>query len=242
MERQLLIKTFIILFMLNACQQIQVNDINISNIDDQKIEKNNVYEEIDIPYLNIWQYLITNSLSKEEVINEQILFYMNSHIKDIEKFSEYLNDSYYFIYFVINELEKAELPLELALLPYIESNYDPFSISSSGAVGIWQFMPRTGRLYELERTWWNEDRHDPFRSTIAAVSYLEYLYKRFDEDIYLTLAAYNAGPSLLDRRINKNKRRGAEIDFWSLDLPSQTKNYVPKYIALKELVFNSEKY
>ena len=242
MERQLLIKTFIILFMLNACQQIQVNDIDISNIDDRKIEKNNVYEEIDIPYLNIWQYLITNSLSKEEIINDQILFYMNSHIKDIEKFSEYLNDSYYFIYFVINELEKAELPLELALLPYIESNYDPFSISSSGAVGIWQFMPRTGRLYELERTWWNEDRHDPFRSTVAAVSYLKYLYKRFDEDIYLTLAAYNAGPSLLDRRINKNKRRGDEIDFWSLDLPSQTKNYVPKYIALKELVFNSEKY
>jgi Transglycosylase SLT domain. len=153
MERQLLIKTFIILFALNACQQIQVNDIDISNIDDKKIEKNDVYEEIDIPYLNIWQYLITNSLSKEEVINEQILFYMNSHIKDIEKFSEYLNDSYYFIYFVINELEKAELPLELALLPYIESNYDPFSISSSGPVGIWQFMPRTGRLYELERTW-----------------------------------------------------------------------------------------
>ena len=103
-------------------------------------------------------------------------------------------------------------------------------------------MPRTGRLYELEKTWWSEDRHDPFRSTIAAIGYLEYLYKRFDEDIYLTLAAYNAGPTLLDRRINKNKRRGIGVDFWSLDLPNQTKDYVPKYIALKELVFNSDKY
>ena len=241
MERQLLVKTFIILFMLSGCQQMQVAMPDIDKVNDQKIVRNDI-EEITTPYLNIWQYLITNSSSDEEIINEQILFYMNNHIKDIEKFSEYLNDSYYFIYFVVNELEKVGLPLELALLPYIESNYDPFSISSSGAVGIWQFMPRTGRLYELERTWWNEDRHDPFRSTTAAVGYLEYLYNRFDEDIYLTLAAYNAGPSLLDRRINKNKRRGSGVDFWSLDLPTQTENYIPKYIALKELVFNSEKY
>ena len=167
---------------------------------------------------------------------------MNMHLKDLDKFEEYLNDSYYFIYFVINELEDNNLPIELAILPYIESNYDPFSISSSGAVGMWQFMPRTGRLYKLNKSWWSEDRHDPFRSTEAAVSYLKYLYQRFDEDIYLTIAAYNAGPSLLDRRINQNKRKGDQIDFWSLNVPSQTKNYVPKYIALKELILNSDNY
>jgi membrane-bound lytic murein transglycosylase D len=167
---------------------------------------------------------------------------MNMHLMDLDKFDEYLNDSYYFLYFVIQELEKNNLPLELAILPYIESNYDPFSISSSGAVGIWQFMPRTGRLYQLDRSWWNEDRHDPFRSTEAAVKYLKYLYQRFDENIYHTLAAYNAGPSLLDRRINQNKRRGMDTDFWSLNVPVQTKNYVPKYIALKELIFNSDSY
>ena len=146
------------------------------------------------------------------------------------------------MYFVIDELEKEDLPLELSLIPYIESNYDPFSISSSGAVGMWQFMPRTGRLYELNKTWWNEDRHDPFRSTEAAVGYLKYLYDRFDKDVYLTLAAYNAGPTLLERRINQNKRRGLKTDFWSLNLPIQTKEYVPKYIALRELVFNPSKY
>ena len=248
MERQFLIKYFIILIALASCQQLEVSDSNIDIDNNQELIKNSsnndnpISDEVVIPYLNIWEYLIKNASSNEEIINNQILFHMNSHLKDIDKFSEYLNDSYYFIYFVINELEKANLPIELALLPYIESNYDPFSISSSGAVGIWQFMPRTGRLYELEKTWWSEDRHDPFRSTIAAIGYLEYLYKRFDEDIYLTLAAYNAGPTLLDRRINKNKRRGTGIDFWSLDLPNQTKDYVPKYIALKELVFNSDKY
>ncbi|MAR95528.1 MAG: lytic transglycosylase [Gammaproteobacteria bacterium] len=244
MERQFLIKPFFIFILLTGCQQIEVVNSNKAISDNKKIETNinNISNEISASYLNIWQYLIINSEFKDEIVNEQALLYMNRHIKDINKFTEYLNDSYYFIYFVIAELEKANLPLEFALLPYIESNYDPFSISSSGAVGIWQFMPRTGRLYELEKTWWNEDRHDPFESTIAAVSYLKYLYKRFDEDIYLTLAAYNAGPSLLDRRINRNKRRGLDIDFWSLDLPTQTKNYVPKFIALKELVFNSEKY
>ena len=164
------------------------------------------------------------------------------HLKDLDKFKEYLNDSYYFIYFVINELEDNNLPIELALLPYIESNYDPFSISSSGAVGMWQFMPRTGRLYKLNKSWWSEDRHDPFRSTEAAVDYLKYLYQRFDEDIYLTIAAYNAGPSLLDRRINQNKRKGDQVDFWTLNVPTQTKNYVPKYIALRELILNSDRY
>ena len=103
-------------------------------------------------------------------------------------------------------------------------------------------MPRTGRLYQLDKSWWNEDRHDPFRSTEAAVKYLKYLYQRFDQNIYHTLAAYNAGPSLLDRRINQNKRRGMDTDFWSLNVPVQTKNYVPKYIALRELILNSDNY
>ena len=167
---------------------------------------------------------------------------MNNHLRDIDKFEEYLNDSYYFLYFVIKELEKNNLPIELSILPYIESNYDPFSISPSGAVGMWQFMPRTGRLYELNKSWWSEDRHDPFKSTEAAIGYLKYLYQRFDGDIYLSIAAYNAGPSLVDKRINQNKKKGEDIDFWSLNLPTQTKNYVPKYIALRELILNPQKY
>ena len=239
MERQLLI-TILISVLLFGCQQVEVSQ-NIKK-DTVVIETiNNLINEPE--YENIWSYIKQNNKSKNEVIlNDQVLSYMNMHLKDLDKFEEYLNDSYYFIYFVINELEDNNLPIELAILPYIESNYDPFSISSSGAVGMWQFMPRTGRLYKLNKSWWSEDRHDPFRSTEAAVDYLKYLYQRFDEDIYLTIAAYNAGPSLLDRRINQNKRKGDQIDFWSLNVPSQTKNYVPKYIALKELILNSDNY
>ena len=244
MERQLL-TIFIILILIVGCQQMGVvEDHNKEDIV-ESIPINNILqpENKTITYKDIWEYILNNNPeNKEAYINEQILFYMNMHLKDADKFEEYLNDSYYFIYYVINELEKAKLPLELALIPYIESNYDPFSISSSGAVGMWQFMPKTGRLYELNKTWWNEDRHDPYRSTEAAVDYLKYLYERFNQDVYLTLAAYNAGPTLLSRKINQNKRRGLKTDFWSLNLPNQTKEYVPKYIALKELIFNFEKY
>ena len=244
MERQLL-TIFIILILIVGCQQMGVvEDHNKEDIV-ESIPINSILqpENKTITYKDIWEYILNNNTeNKEDYINEQILFYMNMHLKDADKFEEYLNDSYYFIYYVIDELEKEKLPLELALIPYIESNYDPFSISPSGAVGMWQFMPKTGRLYELNKTWWNEDRHDPYRSTEAAVDYLKYLYERFNQDVYLTLAAYNAGPTLLSRKINQNKRRGLKTDFWSLNLPNQTKEYVPKYIALKELIFNFEKY
>ena len=193
---------------------------------------------------NVWEFMISKSSSNQQdvIINEQTLVFMNNHIKDLDKFNSYLNKSYYFIYYVIQELEAADLPVELALIPFIESNYDPFSISPSGAVGLWQFMPKTGRLFDLEKSWLNEDRHDPFRSTHAAIGYFKYLFERFDNDIYLALAAYNAGPTYLDKQIKKNKRKGLETDFWSLNLNNQVTNYIPKYVAIRELIFNSEKY
>ena len=239
MERQLLTIFFIVISVV-GCQQTPTNVKDIPN----EISKNTSYELVKKDsYINIWEYLqVNNKIKQSNYLDEQILSYMNNHLRDIDKFEEYLNDSYYFLYFVIKELEKNNLPIELSILPYIESNYDPFSISPSGAVGMWQFMPRTGRLYELNKSWWSEDRHDPFKSTEAAIGYLKYLYQRFDGDIYLSIAAYNAGPSLVDKRINQNKRKGEDIDFWSLNLPTQTKNYVPKYIALRELILNPQKY
>ena len=244
MERRFL-KTIPLLILIVGCQQIEFYQENPSELNDIniRIEENVIEISTTQPYQDVWDFIKQNNTSQNtNILNDQVLAYMNMHLKDLDKFDEYLNDSYYFLYFVIQELEKNNLPLELAILPYIESNYDPFSISSSGAVGIWQFMPRTGRLYQLDKSWWNEDRHDPFRSTEAAVKYLKYLYQRFDQNIYHTLAAYNAGPSLLDRRINQNKRRGMDTDFWSLNVPVQTKNYVPKYIALRELILNSDNY
>ena len=247
MERQFLSILLFNLVFLSGCQT-SIEAISYNNTEQvneiQEYEEPPIEQEIleELPK-NVWQYIIANSSNYEDVIiNEQTLIFMNSHIKDVDKFSDYLNKSFYFIYYVIQEFEAANLPIELALIPFIESNYDPFSISPSGAVGLWQFMPKTGKLYNLERSWWNEDRHDPFRSTHAAIGYFKYLFERFDNDIYLALAAYNAGPTYLDRQIRKNKRRGLETDFWSLNLSRQVTNYIPKYIAIREVIFNAEQY
>ena len=247
MERRFLKTIIFISLLITSCQQIPTNESNKNFVDDNTDKQNlginlKKQEKIISYHSDIWSYILVNSTYTSDSLDEQTLMYMNRHLQDLDKFKEFLNDSYYFMFFVIEELENAKLPIELAFLPYIESNYDPFSISSSGAVGMWQFMPRTGRTYDLERSWWNEDRHDPFKSTTAAIKYLKYLYERFDQDLYLTLASYNAGPSFLDKQIKRNQRRGLNTDYWSLDLPIQTRNYVPKFIAIKELIINSDQY
>jgi len=238
MERQLLI-CLIFIFALSSCQ---TTDTPTSSIE-KKIEKSEKLIETEIQYTNIWEYIAQNSNTENELyLDDVTLEFINKHLKNKDNFDEFLSNSYYFIYYVVQELEAANLPVELALIPFIESNYDPFSISPSGAVGLWQFMPKTGRFYNLEKSWWNEDRHDPYRSTHAAIGYFKYLFDRFDNDIYLALAAYNAGPTYLDRHINKNKRKNLNIDFWSLNLNDQVTNYIPKYVALREIIFNPEKY
>ena len=249
MERQFLI-SLLLLFLIVGCETTPVLTIKnnsecITTYSDNECITSSEESLVVFKPLpsDVWEYMIFNSdYEKDFILDQKTLSYINRHIQDLEKFNDYLNKSYYFIYYVIQELEAANLPVELALIPFIESNYDPFSISPSGAVGLWQFMPKTGRIFNLEKSWWSEDRHDPFRSTHAAIGYFKYLFERFDNDIYLALAAYNAGPTYLDRQIKKNYRRGMDTDFWSLSLNSQVTEYIPKYVALREVVFNSEKY
>ena len=250
MERQFLAASLLFLIALSSCQSnptiVNNKDTKcISSSINSECNKDVVIsiEKLQLMAENIWEYMIINNNYDHNVIlDKKTLGYINNHIKDVDKFNELLSKSYYFIYYVIQELEAADLPPELALIPFVESNYDPFSISPSGAVGLWQFMPKTGRMFDLEKSWWNEDRHDPYRSTHAAIGYFKYLFERFDDDLYLALAAYNAGPTYLDRQINKNKRRNLKYDFWSLDLNKQVTEYIPKYIAIREIVFNYEKY
>jgi membrane-bound lytic murein transglycosylase D len=250
MERQLLIIFVFFLFGISGCQ----SNLKITNNFDDRCNTNSSKSECIqdvVPLIedtkpipaNVWEYMILNNNYDQNInLDEKTQSYINNHIKDVDKFNEFLSKSYYFIYYVIQELEAADLPPELALIPFIESNYDPFSISPSGAVGLWQFMPKTGRMFNLEKSWWNEDRHDPYRSTHAAIGYFKYLFERFDNDIYIALAAYNAGPTYIDRQIRKNKRKNMAYDFWSLNLNKQVSEYIPKYIAIREIIFNSEKY
>ena len=250
MERQFLTASLFFLLGLSSCQSNPTTSSNYDaicgqgSLDAECVNEVAISVEEPKPVANnVWEHMIINNNYDHNIkFDEKTINYINNHIKDVDKFNDFLNKSYYFIYYVIQELEAADLPPELALIPFVESNYDPFSISPSGAVGLWQFMPKTGRMFNLEKSWWSEDRHDPYRSTHAAVGYFKYLLKRFDNDLYLALAAYNAGPTYLDRQINKNKRRNMDYDFWSLDLNKQVTEYIPKYIAIREIVFNSERY
>lgn len=147
-----------------------------------------------------------------------------------------------FLHYILEEAEKRDLPTELVLLPIVESAYQPFAYSHGRAAGIWQFIPSTGRLYGLEQTWWYDGRRDIYASTQAALSYLQNLNKLFDGDWTLALAAYNSGSGTVQRAIRKNRKKGKPTDFWHLTLPKETRAYVPKLMALKELIENSELY
>ena len=245
MERQLL--TSILILFLSSCQTPEqlsfIKDVSESGSIKQIApeESTQTFEET-INYRNIWDALINKSTFSDYQIDALTLNYMNKHLNNPELFTNYLDNSYFFIFFIMQELEKKSLPIEFALLPFIESSYDPFSISSSGAVGLWQIMPPTANLLGLKKDWWIEERHDPFKSSLAAINYIDYLYKRFDNNLYFALIAYNAGPTFTQKTINKIGRRNAEKNYKQLRLPSQTQNYVPKFLALLELIKNSDKY
>ncbi len=143
-----------------------------------------------------------------------------------------------FLYFIVDEIEKRGLPMELALLPAVESAYDPGAVSRSKAAGLWQFVPATGKGFGLRQDWWYDGRHDPYSSTFAALDYLEQLHTMFDGDWFIALAAYNAGPGTLRREIKRAKSKGRKTDYVSLKLRLETRRYVPKLVALKNILLN----
>lgn len=146
-----------------------------------------------------------------------------------------------YLHYILEEAEKRQMPTEMALLPVVESAYDPFAYSFGRASGLWQFIPSTGKHFGLEQNWWYDGRRDVVASTEAALDYLQHYYERFG-DWELALAAYNAGGGTVNKAIRKNRKAGKPTDFWSLQLPKETRNYVPKLLAVSKLVLDPEKY
>ena len=146
------------------------------------------------------------------------------------------------MYYIVETLQENDIPLEIALLPIVESAFKPFAYSHGRASGIWQFIPSTGRMYGLKQNWWYDGRRDVYASTQSAVKLLKALHKEFNGDWMLALAAYNSGSGNVRRAIRYNKRHNKPIDFFHLRLPPETKYYVPKLLALKKLVAEPEKY
>lgn len=146
-----------------------------------------------------------------------------------------------YLYHTVREAERRNIPTELALLPVIESSYDPVATSNAAAAGLWQFIPSTGRIYGLNQTSTYDGRRDVIESTRAAYDFLTTLYNQFGS-WELALAAYNAGPGRIQSAINYNANRGLPTDYWSLRLPKETMNYVPRFLAVAQIVKNPSAY
>ncbi|MGD8560395.1 MAG: LysM peptidoglycan-binding domain-containing protein, partial [Gammaproteobacteria bacterium] len=147
-----------------------------------------------------------------------------------------------YMYYILREVQERGMPTEIALLPVVESAFQPFAFSSGRAAGIWQFIPATGKRYGLKLNWWYDGRRDIYASTKAALDYLEYLNKLFKGDWLLALAAYNSGEGTVGRAMKRAAREGKPINFWALDLPRETRDYVPKLLAISALVAEPDYY
>ncbi len=147
-----------------------------------------------------------------------------------------------FLYSIVRQLEKHEVPGEIALLPIIESAFQPHAVSPAHAAGIWQFIPETGRRYGLKQHRSYDGRRDIYASTRAAIKYLKKLHDEFNGDWLLALAAYNCGEGAVERAIQRNLAHNKPTDFWSLDLPGETRSYVPRLLAVAKLFEGADQY
>lgn len=145
-----------------------------------------------------------------------------------------------YLYHIVTELERRGMPEELALLPVVESAFEPYAYSRARASGLWQFISDTGSRYGLKQNWWYDGRRDIVESTRAALDYLQSLHDEFNGDWLLAIAAYNCGEALVERAVEMNRAAGRSVDFWSLWLPRETRAYVPKLLAMKRLVLDPE--
>lgn len=174
----------------------------------------------------------------------------SDHIAQFEKWSTehetYLSGLFErgtpFLYHIVEEIEQRQLPMELALLPAVESAYRPTAVSRSRADGLWQFMSSTGKEFGLRQDWWYDGRRDALESTRAALDYLTQLNAMFEGDWFLTLAAYNAGPGTVSRAIKSNKAKGLGIGYQDLKLRRETRRYIPKLIALRNIINDPAKF
>ncbi len=183
------------------------------------------------------RYQLPNSTTNPRIITER-MWYAN-HQAYLNRMSA---RSARYLHYVAGQLEARNLPGELALLPIVESAYNPFAISTSNASGLWQFIPSTAKHLGMDMNWWYDSRRDIPVATNKALDYLVFLRDHYNGDWLKALAAYNAGWGTIDKAVAKNQARGRPTDYWSLDVPAETAAYVPKLLALAQISQNPETY
>ncbi|WP_438970633.1 LysM peptidoglycan-binding domain-containing protein [Methylophaga sp.] len=195
-----------------------------------------------LPITDIWQRVRSGfMISDYQQLHPDTERHLRWFIDHPEHVSRVIERARPYIYHIVEEIQKRDMPMEIALLPVVESGFKPYAYSKSHAAGLWQFIPGTGKLYGLKQNWWYDGRRDVIQSTRAALDYLEKLHTDFG-DWQLALAAYNCGEGTVGRAIRRNEAKGEPTDFWSLDLPRETSAYVPKLMAVSHLFKYPERY
>ncbi|WP_394753227.1 LysM peptidoglycan-binding domain-containing protein [Crenothrix sp.] len=177
-----------------------------------------------------------------EVNNERVDRQLNWYLDHPEYIARIQERAAPYMHLILDEIEAKKLPGELALLPVVESAFIAEAYSRSDASGLWQFIPATGRLFGLKQNSWYDGRRDVYASTKAATSFLQDLGETFGGDWCLALASYNFGKGNIGKAIDRNEYNGRPTDYWSLDLPQETEDYVPRLLAIAKLFANAEKY
>ncbi|MFA7268412.1 MAG: transglycosylase SLT domain-containing protein [Sterolibacterium sp.] len=183
---------------------------------------------------DLWQR-VRNGFSMPNLVSPLVADRQAWYLNRPEMLKQVVDRSRRYLYYIVGELEKRGMPTELALLPIVESSYNPMAYSRARASGIWQFIPSTGKNYRLEQNWWLDQRRDIIASTSAALDYLQTIYEMHG-DWHLALASYNWGEHAVARAVAKNQARHLPTDYASLSMPGETRYYVPKLQALKNII------
>lgn len=237
--------SLVTLFLSGCLHQPVQEDINlVSKTDTTVITTNTVVTEEELfPYvqLDTWER-IRNGFDLPDVQHkriEQELNWLKRHPEYIKRVVERARP---YLHYIIKNVEAAGIPSEIALLPIVESAFQPFAYSHGRAAGIWQFIPETGKRYGLKQNWWYDGRRDVYASTKSAIKLLKKLNQNFKGDWMHALAAYNTGDGRVKRSIRRNKQLGKSTNFFALKLPKETRAYVPKLLALKIIINDPEAY
>lgn len=178
---------------------------------------------------------LRDGFAMPDLDNELVRKYQNYYLQNPGAMKRLLENGRRYFYYVLEELERRGMPSELALLPMVESSYNPKALSPARAAGLWQFIPSTGRNYGLSQSWWEDNRRDVVSSTGAALDYLSYLYSLMG-DWHLALASYNWGEGAVGRAVAKNQQQGLPTGYDDIRMPAETKNYVPRLQAIKNIL------
>uniref|UniRef100_UPI0040486C42 transglycosylase SLT domain-containing protein n=1 Tax=Orrella sp. TaxID=1921583 RepID=UPI0040486C42 len=219
--------------VLAGCTALEESDSTGAEINTRTVD-------LTVPPLDVWErirrgYAVPNLNSP--LVDKWTAYYA-AHPQSLQRMAD---RSGKYLYYIVDEINRRGLPTELALLPFVESAYNPNAYSRARASGLWQFIPSTGTAFNLEQNYWRDQRRDPIASTNAALDYLEYLFE-YQGDWFLAFASYNWGEGSVKRAISKNVAAGKPADYRYLKMPTETANYVPKLQAIKNIIANPAKY